>query len=63
MGKCAQTLRHNPSGTASTRSGDTSVNQHLIALFHQIALGLQVVIEGKVHSGAQFAVVIAVRLG
>lgn len=35
----------------------------LVALFHHIALGLQVVIEDYIHSGAKFAAVIAVRLG
>ena len=35
----------------------------LISLFHHSALGLQVVIEDYVHSGARFAAVIAVRLG
>ena len=35
----------------------------LIALFHHTMLGLQVVIEDYMHSGAKFAAVIAVRLG
>jgi succinate dehydrogenase / fumarate reductase membrane anchor subunit len=35
----------------------------LVALFHHTALGLQVVVEDYVHSGAKFAAVIAVRLG
>lgn len=35
----------------------------LIALFHHSALGLQVVVEDYIHSGAKFIAVIAVRLG
>jgi succinate dehydrogenase / fumarate reductase membrane anchor subunit len=35
----------------------------LIALFYHTALGLQVVIEDYVHSGAKFGSLIAVRLG
>ncbi len=35
----------------------------LIALFHHTALGLQVVIEDYMHSGARYAVLMAVRLG
>jgi succinate dehydrogenase / fumarate reductase membrane anchor subunit len=34
----------------------------LIALFHHTALGLQVVVEDYVHSGARFAAVIAIKL-
>jgi succinate dehydrogenase / fumarate reductase membrane anchor subunit len=34
----------------------------LIALFHHTALGLRVVIEDYVHSGARFAAVIAIQL-
>jgi succinate dehydrogenase membrane anchor subunit len=34
----------------------------LIALFHHTALGLQVVIEDYVHSGARFGAVIAIQL-
>jgi succinate dehydrogenase / fumarate reductase membrane anchor subunit len=35
----------------------------LIALFYHTALGLQVVIEDYVHSGAKFGALIAMRLG
>ena len=35
----------------------------LIALFQHTALGLQVVIEDYMHTGARFAAVMAVRLG
>ncbi len=34
----------------------------LIALFHHTALGLQVIAEDYIHSGAKFVVVIAIRL-
>ena len=35
----------------------------LMALFYHTALGLRVVIEDYVHSGAKFGALIAVRLG
>jgi succinate dehydrogenase membrane anchor subunit len=35
----------------------------LVALFHHIALALQVVIEDYVHSDLKFAAIVAVRLG
>jgi succinate dehydrogenase / fumarate reductase, membrane anchor subunit len=46
-----------------TPSAATLMILLLVALFHHIALGLQVVIEDYIHSGAKFAAVIAVRLG
>jgi succinate dehydrogenase / fumarate reductase, membrane anchor subunit len=35
----------------------------LIALFHHIALGLQVIIEGYVHSGIKIPLLVGMRLG
>ena len=35
----------------------------LIALFHHMALGLEVIIEDYVHSGVKFMALIATRLG
>ena len=34
----------------------------LVALFHHTALGLQVVVEDYIHSGAKFAAIIAIHL-
>ena len=47
----------------STPLGSIPMVLLLIALFHHTALGLQVVIEDYVHSGAKFAWIMAVRLG
>jgi succinate dehydrogenase / fumarate reductase membrane anchor subunit len=46
-----------------TPLGATLMILLLIALFHHTALGLQVVIEDYVHSGAKLAWVMAARLG
>jgi succinate dehydrogenase / fumarate reductase membrane anchor subunit len=35
----------------------------LVALFHQAALSLPVVIEDYIHSGAKYPAIIAVRMG